>query len=557
MTRGEMIRSYRTQAGISQEAMAEAVGVSRQTVSKWENDAAVPETERLAALSRLFGVPPQALLDPGSVPPAVADNGTAAPPPPKNSGAGAADRAAPRFVSFIQEHKKQVLLILAGILIACGFGGGLWLILSGRSDGGGKTAGTDQTAVSEQMPGSVPTAVSEQTPGAGPTAKQTRYPYVLVHGLGGWGTGSGVNSFVRYWGTDTGDLAAYLREQGYEVYTPSVGPVSSAWDRACELYAILTGSTVDYGAAHAAEHRHARFGRTYAAPLLPQWDKTKKVNLVGHSFGGETVRLLASLLAYGDETEQAASPGDLSPLFEGGRQALIHSVTTLCSPHNGSSLTCILDTAGRLAGLNSTTELLATLCFATAGLTNPLNGTYDFMLDQFGVTDVSGGYSGICRAISAVISSGKDHAGYDLSPDGAAALNRRIRLCPDVYYFSYAYQTTGDSDLFYTQKPRSDTLPVLYPLALAMGAFNGTTPGGIRIDETWQKNDGLVSVISALYPFGDPNTPLPPQNEIRKGIWNIAPVRTGHHGTVIGLSADADETRAFYTELFAMIDALK
>ena len=42
--------------GLSQEELAARLGVSRQAVSRWEADAAVPELEKLIAISRLFGV---------------------------------------------------------------------------------------------------------------------------------------------------------------------------------------------------------------------------------------------------------------------------------------------------------------------------------------------------------------------------------------------------------------------------------------------------------------------------------------------------------------------
>lgn len=62
MTLGERIAAGRRAAGISQEALGERLGVSRQAISKWEGDAAVPELEKLIALSRLFGIPLGALL---------------------------------------------------------------------------------------------------------------------------------------------------------------------------------------------------------------------------------------------------------------------------------------------------------------------------------------------------------------------------------------------------------------------------------------------------------------------------------------------------------------
>lgn len=55
-TLGGRIQAFRKTAGLSQEALGEQLGVSRQAVSRWESDAAVPELEKLIAMSRLFGV---------------------------------------------------------------------------------------------------------------------------------------------------------------------------------------------------------------------------------------------------------------------------------------------------------------------------------------------------------------------------------------------------------------------------------------------------------------------------------------------------------------------
>ena len=520
MTLGERIQNMRKEMGLSQEELAEKIGVSRQSVSKWENDAALPDTDRVIDLARLFGVSTDALLTGGDTcaetPPQAADA-----PDEKNDAAAAKEEETGKK----PKKKPAFYKILAAVLAVAvlGLAAGIALIVSGG-----------------------------RTNPAAPEEPQT-YPYVLVHGMGGWGTGSGMNSFARYWGAETGDLAEYLRGEGYEVYTPTVGPISSAWDRACELYAALTGTRVDYGAAHSAAHNHNRYGRDHTEPMLPQWDGRHKLNLVGHSFGGETVRLLTSLLAYGDEAEKADGAEDISPLFTGGKEDWVYSVTTLCSPHNGSSLTCVLNSVGGLIGVKNTTELAAQLCFAAAGIANPANGAYDFMLDQFGITDPGSTLPEITAALNAVFDGNSDNAGYDLTPDGARELNGKIRMAENVYYFSYAWCTTEQGTVTYIQKPISSTLPVLVPFALAMGSYNGTTAGGIRIDETWQPNDGLVSVVSAQYPAGDPQIPLNPDAP-RKGVWNVAPVKTGHHGTVIGLGAGADETHAFYNTLFLMID---
>ncbi len=56
MTIGERIAGLRKQQGLSQEGLGEKMGVSRQSISKWEADASLPEIEKLVAMSRLFGV---------------------------------------------------------------------------------------------------------------------------------------------------------------------------------------------------------------------------------------------------------------------------------------------------------------------------------------------------------------------------------------------------------------------------------------------------------------------------------------------------------------------
>ena len=62
MTLGETISTFRKKAGLSQESLAERVGVSRQAVSKWELDEAVPEVDRLVLLAREFHITVDQLL---------------------------------------------------------------------------------------------------------------------------------------------------------------------------------------------------------------------------------------------------------------------------------------------------------------------------------------------------------------------------------------------------------------------------------------------------------------------------------------------------------------
>ena len=55
-TIGERIAQLRKENGLSQELFGEALGVSRQAISKWESNQSVPEVEKLLAMHRLYGV---------------------------------------------------------------------------------------------------------------------------------------------------------------------------------------------------------------------------------------------------------------------------------------------------------------------------------------------------------------------------------------------------------------------------------------------------------------------------------------------------------------------
>lgn len=59
---GETLKEHRTRCHMTQEFVAEHLGVSRQAVSKWENGTSDPSTANLLALAKLFGVSPQELL---------------------------------------------------------------------------------------------------------------------------------------------------------------------------------------------------------------------------------------------------------------------------------------------------------------------------------------------------------------------------------------------------------------------------------------------------------------------------------------------------------------
>ena len=371
-----------------------------------------------------------------------------------------------------------------------------------------------------------------------------RYPTIYVHGLMGWGEHDQIYAVTPYWGL-TSDLMPYLTGKGYESYAASVGPLSSAWDRACELYAQLTGTTVDYGAAHAAEYGHARYGVTYDKPLFEGWSADKKINLVGHSFGGATIRLFLDILADGSAEEQAAAKAagtEVSPFFQGGKADWVYSLTTLAAPHNG---TTFLECCGDM------TQFAAEASTAMAKLLgiSDFKGVYDFQLEQFGFYRKDGEtvLEALDRVLHSDFLSHNDNVFRDLTIDRALELNDDIEIQPNVYYFSYAGDKTRQSTITGERTSAVDMTPLFVPFANQMcGYYDQTTAGGFRIDKSWAPNDGLVNTVSALYPTDSAGRCLTKSGKTgyvqqdgysnvgyQPGVWNVMPVRHYDHGNFI------------------------
>ncbi|HOO26282.1 MAG TPA: hypothetical protein PKW24_06680 [Clostridiales bacterium] len=363
-------------------------------------------------------------------------------------------------------------------------------------------------------------------------SETTDYPFVFVNGYWGYGEYDDFYKVMSYWGMQDGDVLKYLRSQGYEAYAASVDPVRSARIRACELYAQLTGTVVDYGEAYSAKIGINRFGADYTGrPLFEGWGqkdvtgKVKKVNLVGHSFGGATIRLLTALLDQGDEAERAVTPKeDLSPLYAGGNHGLVHSITTLASPHDGTSF----------------------------GEAMPLI----YAVSQaVGLTDIKGegpkflGIFDYLKAMSKAfaIGIGEGTGAYDITFKGAAELNAKIPTYEDIYYFSVATDSTMNAPLgLRLPDPEITDVVFIFP-ALITTVY--------APNSAWQNNDGLVNTVSALAPKGQPQKDFD-RNNIVPGVWNIMPVFYGDHLAIVGGLTRPVEVKAFYLDIVETINTL-
>ena len=362
----------------------------------------------------------------------------------------------------------------------------------------------------------------------------SNHPYVFVHGMMGWGEDKKFYKGLPYWGMVKGNYPRRMREKGYEVYTPSVSPLGSAWDRACELYANLTGTTVDYGVAHSKEKGHNRFGETFPEAMLPDWTPERSIHLLGHSFGGPTMRMFVELLRNGSPEERAATPaGQLSPLFEGGHGDLVKSITSISGPFDGitfpHALPKLVD-----GGLTYGIPMVASI------IGNVGSGrVYDFQMSQWGITAVKEGvrFARNMLNMKAIrhFAKAKDNVFADIHIPQAAEINKKLSVPQEQYLFA----VTGNG----TKKGKNGNwvkAPIMIfafaPFAYSLGKFPDQTIAGVNISEGWRQNDGIVPVESGRHPTTEPWCEWEDVKDkpIQKGIWHALPTVPGDHGTVIG-----------------------
>lgn len=366
----------------------------------------------------------------------------------------------------------------------------------------------------------------------------TDYKYVMVHGLMGWGKYAFYYDLMPYWGMLTGDMLERLECEGFECYAASVAPTDSAWDRACELYAQLAGTVVDYGAAHAKAHNHERYGTDFTNNKLfeGEWNETEKINLVGHSFGGATVRLFAHIMENGDEAEREfTTDGTLSPFFEGGKGDWIYSIITLAAPHNGTT------------AYESSEEAMP---------------DEDAIEESKGLLESLGsiGEDIINNVVGMIMPSGSerpadDVASYDMTIDNALVLNEKIDTLENVYYFSYAAQASYEDENGYHVPDTKEMESMFVSSSIEMGKLTLTTKGGYVIDEKWLPNDGLVNTYSALAPFNAPQVEYSEGN-VQPGVWNIMPIYYGNHMIFMGGITVIRDMTDFFVDAFNMVNKL-
>ena len=376
-----------------------------------------------------------------------------------------------------------------------------------------------------------------------PACAANNYPVILVHGVLGFGPDEFQQSGFHYWG-GYGDIARHMQiyRGPRNVFAAAVGPISSNWDRAAELYAQIKGGCVDYGASHVKHYgtpgqAQKPPGKCWAAdpgnnprgyPLAfyPAWDARHPIHMIGHSQGGTTIRALVELLEHGSPEDEGGGE-----LYQGGKLGWIRSVTTISAPHNGTTLSdAVFDIAPTLR--TPLRELLAH------------------------------------RA-----------AQWELAPDGAREFNRWARTSPQVYYYSVGTLATeagswccNDTDRVIApiqtvsfQYPRADMIPYFKlfsgewilpsPPQRGMGAYTQDTPGRQRIDSDWFPNDGVVNTVSMRAPGGHPARDY--DGSSVRGSWNYLGTWRGYdHFDILNWPNKGPSADPLYEKISDIIFAL-
>ncbi|MFM0221956.1 esterase/lipase family protein [Paraburkholderia dipogonis] len=380
------------------------------------------------------------------------------------------------------------------------------------------------------------------------------YPIVLVHGFCGWDRDE-VFGF-KYWGGPF-DIEARLNELHVHTYSAAVGPVSSSWERAVELYYYLVGGTVDYGAAHAKKYGIQRFGRTLKG-IYPQISDTNRIHLVGHSMGAQTSADFESFLRNGskqerDHFEKHPEEG-ISDLFLGGKN-WVHSITGVAPAFNGSTLG---DSQNKIFQVVENVLLK----LAAAAGSNFTDFVYDFKLDQWGLQRREGEYfiEYFNRVRESEIWTSGDTAFTDLSTTGAAKIAKeRLRIFPETYYFSFHGNTTFENPKTGYWLPMAQTNPILYLDAARTGRLSNDPVIPEDQQASWRPSDGLVNCIAGKNVLGQPVRDVTTADtRFEPGIWNAFPVMNGwDHIDFMGLNKEflsrKQDILPLYTEIARIV----
>ncbi|MGQ0443822.1 MAG: lipase-like domain-containing protein [Beijerinckiaceae bacterium] len=392
---------------------------------------------------------------------------------------------------------------------------------------------------------------------------------VAVPGLFGWGPGE-LGGFP-YWG----DALQHFDRTRFTTHWAKCGPISSFHDRACEVFAQIRGTRVDYGSAHSTAEGHAqKTSRDYTGRGFvtePDWSAGNPVILLGHSAGAQTCLQLQQLLA--------------QDFWGVGSDAnWVEAVICVSGVLNGSTLTYMFcdEKTGRLKGassflIGSALKVIEEITKAARPI-HDLAGVYDLYLDQWiGKTNATSEELLAFFKANSRFTDGEDNLAFDLSLQGCLKANQKFQTRNETYYFSLVTHATHEGILGLQQPDESMSLLLKSGAAqfqamkpdFAQPPIKGWGAGDLAIGK-WRENDGAVSSISQRLPFtADAH---PPGSEgifgrgpetIEKGKWyfediaSITGERFDHLDPVVGAKLKKDSgIEAAQATLYGKLNAL-
>ena len=355
---------------------------------------------------------------------------------------------------------------------------------------------------------------------------QNKHPIVLIHGFFGWGNEE--LGDYKYWGGKK-DIQKMLENHGYKVINVSVGPISSNWDRAVEVYYQLKGGQVDYGLNHSK-----KYGLIQKPPdkiykgLYKEWSSDNPVHLIGHSMGGQTARMLQYLLDNEIYVNDSLGLKEESDLLGSSNKGWITSITSLATPHDGSTL----------ADIVTKTIPFIQYFIGVAGVVG--TNFYDFDLSQWNIKRNSN------ETWSKYVQRMRGHnawdtrniSSWDLSLDGASELNTFLNASLDVFYFSYTFSATSKNKVTGYHTPNKDVFLLIRSRAKLLGSRIVFTNSGDETDSTWWENDGIVNSRSMRGPTTGRNGPdrivkYQTSEPLIRGQWYaFKPIKLDHYQSV-------------------------
>ena len=377
---------------------------------------------------------------------------------------------------------------------------------------------------------------------------QNNYPVVLIHGFMGWGPDE--MGDYSYWGGNKSYVDS-LSSEGHKIIEVSVGPISSNWDRAIEVFYQLKGGQVDYGFYHSQKNKIIQKPKEKRyIGLYPDWNQNFPIHIIGHSMGGQTARMLIYLLS--QEIYQDSVKKEESILLGESHTGWIKSITTISTPHDGTTLEHIIVSAipfvQYFAGI--------------AGLFG--NNYFDFDLEQFGFKKSKNeSWLGFINRLNKnAITKTKNFSSYDLSLDGARNFNGYSQVSPEVYYFSFVTSTTKVDEKTGFHIPFEYTPLLNKARAKMIGSRSGYWPDGTQTDSLWYENDGVVNSISMFGATTGANGPDPiveydPEELLITGQWYWTKINQMDHWSVIGHFGSEEKKLLGYSIISQHVRLLK